>query len=231
MSILLVAKAGAQGTPTERKVFPVSGSQQSLLLDLPFGEEIRVIGWDRQEVAFEAYYSINNGELNEVVSLDYDDDKDRIQIEMEWNEDAIKDYSGTVSQEACEMQGGQLLYWSYNSNSEDNISVCRKLKYTVYVPREMKLNVETINSVVELRGVSGDMKVNSINGPIDLDWAVNQPANFKFESIHGDLFSNLDLDVASMNDGVGFSYQTQWKNEGPSIKLETINSSIYLRKQ
>ncbi|MEL6536409.1 MAG: hypothetical protein AAFQ98_13415, partial [Bacteroidota bacterium] len=91
LSLLVAAKAGAQGTPTERKVYSVSGPKQTLDLELPFGEEIRIVGWDKQEIAFEAYYSINSGELNEAVSLDYSEDRDRIRIEMDWDHDAIDD--------------------------------------------------------------------------------------------------------------------------------------------
>jgi len=231
LSFLLMAKAGAQDTPTERKVYSVSGDEQILKLELPFGEEIRIVGWDKQEVAFEAYYSINNGDLNDAVSLDYEESRDQIHIEMDWNQEAIKGYKGQVTEEACDMQGGQLVYWSYNRDSKNNISLCRKLNYTVYVPRNMKLNVETINSTIELRGVAGEMSTNSINGPIDMDWRETNPALFEFESIHGDLFSDLDLEVKGDQGGVGLSYRTQWKSGGPRIQLETINSSIYLRKQ
>ena len=229
---LVAATASAQATRTEQKSFAVRDDATELRLDLPFGSLIKVTGWDKQEVAFTANININGGELNEAVSLTYQNDPDQLRIEMELDRDLIRNYSGTFTEEDCQEHGeGHGGHWNW----EDGRSyfICQIITYEVKVPRGMKVKLETINNTVELRNLAGPLDIQTINGEVDLDWKASAAAEFRFESIHGELFSDLDLPTDGDKPGsFGLNYRTAWQGgRGPQVKLKTINGHIYVRRR
>ena len=230
LSLLILANVSAQGTRNEDKTFSVNPRSQELVLDLPFGSLIRVVAWDKPQVKFEAAITINDGELDEAVEFDYEEKATAIYIEMDLNKKMIQNYRGAWTQEDCE--DGQGGYWNWEGDGDSRSFVCMKVYYTVYMPAGMELSVETINADVELRGLNGNTFVKAINGDVDMDWNPSLAADFTFKSIHGDLYSDLDLESSSGDrGGFGLSYSARLRGGGDAVRLETINSNIYLRKR
>jgi hypothetical protein len=216
--VLLCLLAGfSQAQETIRRSLPWKAGQE-IQLDLPFGDSIALIGWDKAEVQLLARVSINQGENNEVYWLKAEDKGNYLSIESGLDEGKMKQLKNCPD-------GSQY-------SGSNNRAVCVDISYELYVPRQAAMSLQTISADVNLRELAGDLQVKSISGDIDLAWPANQPVRLHLKSITGQVYTDLDLPVPSEPEMryVGIDVETQIKAGGPEIELETISSNIFLRK-
>ena len=57
--------------------------QRLVTLDLAFGEEIRIIPWDKNEISFEADYSINDDEDNDLFRMEIEKSANAISFTLD----------------------------------------------------------------------------------------------------------------------------------------------------
>lgn len=225
--IWVSANAQTKGTRVETKTFQVSDTGESLNLNLPFGQLISIQGWDKPEVKFTANIEINGGEFNDAVDLSFFQSSSHVDISMDLNHEMLSE--SNYPKESC--PEGYSGYYSFNGHTGNN-HYCMNVTYVVYVPTHMELKVESINADVEVRDTEGPMQIKSINGWVDLDWNQRDGASFRISTINGELFSNIDLPKEGIEDRqVGSSYRGRLNGGAKTVRLETINSNIYLRKR
>lgn len=122
-----------------------------------------------------------------------------------------------------------------------------------------ELEISTLNEDINLNNVTGPLVLNTINGDVNIDFsAVNQsspisisaingeidikmpantPANLKLGTMHGEIYTNFDVQFdKSDKDGlthIGGGHETEGtiNNGGVEITLQSINANIYLRKK
>ncbi|GAB3249899.1 hypothetical protein GCM10027347_07310 [Larkinella harenae] len=120
------------------------------------------------------------------------------------------------------------------------------------------LEVKTTNSPISLKNVTGPVVANTTNGEvnvtftnlsqekptsittisgeIDVTLPANAKTNMKLRSINGEMYTDFDLGQKSSKEGmprVGGSNNVEGTTNGGGVemKLNTISSNIYIRKQ
>jgi hypothetical protein len=226
--LLFVLNAGtalSQSTIVERS-FNASGNE-TIDLNLKFGEAITIKAWDKSEVAFRAVIDINGGKLNDALILDFNENSNGLFITSEYDRERIRD----GRREDCPDKS----YSTYSLDSDRERSVvCSNITYEIWVPAGNSLKVESISSNIELVGLKGPVKAKSISGFVDLSWAESNNAELSVKTISGEVYSGLEQLALSNQKRdaplVGYEIRGSIGSGGPRVSLESISGNIYLRK-
>lgn len=202
----------------------VVNSDDKIRLDLKFGETIQVKSWDKNEVSFKADIEINQGKLNDALILDFIQDNDRLKITSDYDEEMLE----KGRREDCPDSSYTQFSWN------DGSVICSNITYTVYIPENGNLDVESISSDIELIDLSGPIRAKSISGFVDLSWPSGKPANIDIKTVSGEAFTNLDALQFENKKGhiptVGYKLKGQIGSGGPHVSLESVSGNIYLRR-
>lgn len=184
-------------------------SQDLLELKFDFADEIKVETWDKNEVYVEVSVSINDGEYDDIFTLEKRVTSRSITIAMDKN------------------------MWDKIEKKGNNCSFNTDLYYTVKMPKNMKVEAYTINGDYTLNRYPIDMKLKTISGDIDI-YVGSGGIDFKAKTISGEVYSDLNITYPDGQDGlhqmVGMNVKGQVNNGGTPMELETISGNIYLRK-
>ena len=168
-------------------------------------------------------YKINGGKDNDAVKIDMDDYKDRLSIDIDLNERRL-DRSEYC---CCEEDGG--VYVTRNKRK----SSCFELWVEINAPTEADVRIETVIADAVLKGMSGNVEIESVTGLIDIAWVESHGASVNMKSVNGDLYTDLDL-KSRTKDGLrqisGHDVSGQYKDGARQVKLKTVTSDIYFRK-
>jgi DUF4097 and DUF4098 domain-containing protein YvlB len=102
--------------------------------------------------------------------------------------------------------------------------------------------LDLINGDIEIVFTSvnqnSPMSIKSINGEVDVTIPAATKANFELSSLHGDIFTDLDIVLEKEKDKGDLSYfggssDVEGKLNGGGVKMNisSINGNIYLRKK
>lgn len=221
LAILMTFSNAARSQKVFEKSSPVN-SNDEISLDFQFAKEIKVTTWDKNEVYVKATVNINDNADNDRFSLKLDKRSTGIKVESEIEDlDGLHRHKRIVKEED---DGKTIIY---------DCSVDMDLYFEVKVPKNNKLEIETISGDIDIKGVLGRMDINTISGFIDLSLPSDYNADLELSTITGGMYSDFDFND-ERNDG----YHHYGKNElskrlnngGTRIFLETISGDIYLRK-
>lgn len=186
------------------------GPGVSVKLDIQITDSIQVVVWDKSEAWVKGSIDINQNKNNDnyVVSFDKTDNQLEVKTRLEFPKDA---------------KNGRCCNCNCN-NAE--------VAFTVYVPANTDVSIETINGNITIKGQTGAIRAHSISGFVDLAVSPERKADLKFSTISGNMYSNLELDVQDKNlRQVGGNVTTTLNGGGgKAIDLETISGDIFLRK-
>jgi hypothetical protein len=100
----------------------------------------------------------------------------------------------------------------------------------------------TVNGDVTVRfteNPSEDSSFRSVNGKLDVTFRPGLAASFEFDTMNGEVFTDLDLDDQTVSRAshnlengrfkLRKSYRTAGRAGGPEITFDTLNGDIYLR--
>lgn len=207
------------------KTFQADPSER-IRMNLQFGENIVVRGWDRNEVSFKAIVEINNGILNDAFVANYKDDNTGIQIETDFDKEKLED----GRRPDCP----QSRYNSYSWNNDSDTFVCSKITFEIFIPKNSDLQLETIAADIELYDLNGPIDAKSISGYVDLSWPETNGAEFSLETVTGEAYSDLtNLTFNNRKDHipyVGYDLRGLIGSGGPPIRLESVSGNLFLRK-
>lgn len=205
---------------------------QYIDVDLKFASEIEVKTWDKNTVYFKADISIKEGKFMDAYKLEVKETSNTINI--------ISEAEGVFKKFQDE----------WNANNRDkkrryyNSGDWYDFNYVLYVPRNAKFKVSSINGdltsdVIEgdftadlingninIKTYSGNLSLTTINGEIDLKM-VN--SNLIAETIHGDIYADEKLKFNSEDRHVGQKISGQIAEGKNKLRLNTINGNMYLR--
>jgi hypothetical protein len=185
---------------------------------------IKVEGYDGDKVLLEIDKKITAKSQDEV-----DKGKDEFKFEMEQLQDSILVYV------AAPYDSRPRQNWNRN---EDRRSIRYKyyLDLVVKVPQGMRLRVSTVNDGnIQVSNVFGHLFVSNVNGSIDIDnakgitkattvngklnirYAVNPPAASNYHTINGDItvYYKTNLDAELFFKSMNGSYYTDFDNAEP----------------
>jgi YHS domain-containing protein len=206
------------------KKFPWS-SAQTANLNLKFADSIQVRYWDKAEVSVRIAVVINNGRLNDALTVESGSTADEITLKTDFDKEMLK--KGKM--EDCP---GEKSKWRTEHNGSDYY-VCSKINYQVYLPRNAKLKLETINGNIDIKGASAPVFAKTISGYVDFSWPKSKGANLAMKTITGEVYTDLDIDFKNKkqkNPIVGYLLEGTINGGGPEVRLESISNNVYLRK-
>ena len=220
-------------------------------LDLALGNSISVKGWDKNKIYIKTTVEINGGRLNKALEMTYDKWGNQIRISSDLNESILK----TGRRGDCD--GG---YDRYNSVMNGRrYYACYSIRHEVYMPKNARLKLKAINPKVTLDNLFGDLRINTVNGSINMDTPQIRPnQNLEFKTVNGRIdftipaSANTEVEMSTVNGHIysGFKPKPKRKNgmyriggsrfnqnirmtlgKGKAFtELKTVNGRIYLRK-
>lgn len=208
------------------KKFPWS-SAQIANLNLKFADSIQVRYWDKAEVSVRIAVVINSGRLNDALTVESESTGGEITLKTDFDKELLK--NGKV--EDCPEE--KKSRWRTEHNGQDYY-VCSKINYQVYLPRNAKLKLETINGNIDIKGSSAPVFAKTISGYVDFSWPKSKGANLAMKTITGEVYTDLDIDFKSKkqkNPIVGYLLEGTVNGGGPDVRLESISNNVYLRKK
>ena len=192
-------------------------------VNLSFASEIEVKTWDKSTVYFKADISTKEGKFLEAYSLDIIETASSITIESE--------AEGVFKKLQDE--------WNRNHPSQKkryyNTGDWYEFNYVLYVPKNAKFKVssingdftaELINGDIDIKKYAGDLDLSTINGEIDV-----RMVNTKMvaETIHGNIYADEKLTLKTTDRHVGQKVEGRFDNASNNLRLNTINGNMYLR--
>ena len=187
---------------------------ERLDLEFTFADEIAFQIWDKKEVLVEVTVDINDGEHNDIFSLNSEKTASTIYIEMD------KDMWKKIEKD----KKGNWNNCSYNST----------INYAVYLPKELEVEANTISGDYEFEYFNQPMRLKTISGAIDMTVPNAMGLDFKAKTITGEVYSDIDIAYPEGKEGlrqiVGQNFKGRINNGGQRLEFETISGNIYLRK-
>ena len=207
-------------------------TNQHIELDVKFARNIEVKTWEKSTVYFKATIEIEDAQFIEKYSVDFQQSSNNIVIEEKAEPvyKAMQDYYKKNNK-------GNSQHW-YNTGDK-----C-KFNYVLYIPKNTRLKISSINGDLKSESMEADMTTNLINGNIDIkDYSgdldlstINGEIDLKVsntsliaETIHGDIYADQKLNLVSEDRHVGQKVQTDGGNFKNKLRLNTINGNMYLR--
>lgn len=223
--LVTMAAVQAQSKTVERTLAIPANNKVDL--QLKFGENIKIAAWDKKEAYIKVTYEINDGKLNEALLLNFESDNNSARVNVDLDKELTKKGQATD----CPDNN----YSQYSSGKDGSRSfVCATINYEIFLPANTDLTIETINGNIEIRGLTGPVQAKSISGFVDMNWAANKGAAVALKTITGEVYSDLNIDLAGKkqkNPMVGYELKGNVNGGGLAIKLESISNDIYFRKQ
>ncbi|MEZ0540008.1 hypothetical protein [Fibrella arboris] len=221
--LFLVKPAFSQKVTT--KILPL-GASQAVHLNLKFGDSIQVRYWDKPDASVRISALINNGRLNDALTVETSSTDQAVKLTTDFDKDLIR-------QGKTEDCPGNKHNWHSDKNG-DSYSVCSKINYVIFLPRKAALRVETINGNIAIQGATGPVWAKSISGFVDMSWSGTKGANVAMKTITGEVYSDLAIDFKGKrpkNPIVGYQLEGTVLSGGPEVRLESISNDIFLRKE
>ena len=215
LAILLCAVAFGVTAQPKKVTESVNVSGQEMLdLEFDFADDIVFKTWDKNEVYVEVMVEINDGEYNDIFTLESHTSSSTIYIEMD--EDMWKKIS--------KKENGKWKNCSYTST----------INYTVYLPSKLKVRSSTISGDYVFDYFGSEMRLKTISGAIDVTIPTSRGMDFKAKTISGEVYSDIEIEYPYGKDGlrqvVGQNIRGRISSGGIESSFETISGNIYLRK-
>ena len=220
---LLIGPAFAQ--KIIEKTLPVAPNQL-VNLNLKFADSIQIRYWDKPNVSVRIAVTINNGKLNDALTVATGSTAQEVSLKTDFDKDLIMQ----GKPEDCPKQHHS---WS-NDRDGKHYAVCSDINYQVFLPRQAQLKIETISGNINIQGATGPVFAKTISGFVDMSWPEAKGANVAMQTITGEVYSDLAIDFKTKkqkNPLVGYLLEGTVNGGGPTVRLESISNNIYLRKK
>jgi hypothetical protein len=178
--------------------------KESLILKIQIADSINIQTWNKNEVYVKASVEINENKDNEAYITSFDESGSSLAVNAKFRDN----------------------YFKGKNNCCDNTDIF----WQIFMPEKTKFSVETINANITITGQTREMRVKSISGFIDLAVPANQKAVLDFSTISGRMYSDHELTLNKVHNGIPLKISEKLNNGGDPIKLETISGDIYFRK-
>ncbi|MFP4470598.1 MAG: hypothetical protein ACLFPE_07935 [Bacteroidales bacterium] len=190
---------------------------------LDFSDQIIIKTWNKQEVYIKAIVNINDNTDNDKYTLTARESGDELLIEAEI--DNISKIGRTTTTTSSR---GMIV-------RDDSHCIQLEIDYEILVPENLAVELKTISGDVEAFGLKSPVRMKSISGLIDLSIPADLNADLKIETVTGEIYSDLDLEVEHegkfMHAFPGGDVEARLNGGGLNIRLKTVSGNIYLRKE
>lgn len=205
---------------------------QRIEVEVPFAKHIEVKTWDKPNIYFKADLTTEEGKHLDLYKLNIDEGSSQIKIESDPT-DIFKKSQKEYADAHPNKDGNYYNNFEYTFN------------YVLYVPKNAKFKVKSINGNLDAEVIEGDFTADLINGYINikkysgiLDLStINGEIDLKMvdtkmhsETINGNIFADESMNLKSEDRHVGQEVSGSFGNGTNDLRLKTINGYIYLRK-
>ena len=205
---------------------------QYIAVELPFASLIQVKTWDKETVYFKADITTKEGKYLDAYVLKINESASTISITSE-AEALFKKFR----KEWNDTHPNQ-------KNRYYNTGDTYQFNYVLYVPKNAKFKVSSINGDlkseriegafaadlingdIEIATYIGSLDLNTINGEIDLTML---NVDLVAETIHGDIYADEKLNFTATDRHVGQKIAGRSGEGSNRLRLNTINGNMYLR--
>lgn len=183
---------------------------QETTMKFSFADDIVLEAWEKNYIELNVKVDIDKNKFNEHYSLEIDKDRGSVKIIEDIDFDRIKKLKGDNN------------HCNFNTD----------IHYSLKVPQNLKVSLETISGEVELIGCRGEMKIKSISGYIDYSIPAKHKAKIALSTVSGDVYSNVNFDnnVPEKISWVGTKQQLSLNGGNTGVDLKTVSGDIYLRE-
>ncbi len=204
---------------------------QYIDMELKFASEIEVKTWDRPTVYIKADVTMETEKYQDMFQVIVDESGTKVHIGD--NSEAI---FKKMQEDYEKEHGKKQRYFNIGDEYEFN--------YVLYIPKNARFKISSINGNLKSDLIEGDFKadlingniaiakyggtldLSTINGEIDLHM-VN--TSLTAETIHGHIFADEKLKFRSEDKMVGQKIEGRTQNAAHKLRLNTINGNMYLR--
>ncbi|WP_299430564.1 DUF4097 family beta strand repeat-containing protein [uncultured Maribacter sp.] len=208
-------------------------NQQFIDVEVKFASLIEVKTWDKSSVYFKATISTKDNKHQDKYKLRVNEGSNTISINSE-----AKPLFKAFHKE-----------WNDNNPNKKrryyNTGDIYEFNYVIYVPKNAKFKISSINGDLKSEVIEGEFEANLINGNIDIAKYSGElelstingeidlkmvDANLIAKTIHGDIYADDKLKFTSKDRHVGQKISGSLGNGSNQLRLNTINGNIYLRR-
>ncbi|MCF0048832.1 DUF4097 domain-containing protein [Dyadobacter sp. LJ53] len=200
---------------------------QTVNLNLKFADSIQVRYWDKPEIYVKIKAVINGNKLNDALVVTERATTDEVIMEIGFDDELLK----KGREEDC--PGDRRSSWT-NKEGSHRYYMCKEIDYQVFLPRNAKLKLETIDGNIDIEGATTTVFAKTISGYVDMSWPRSKGINVAMKTITGEVYSDFDIDFKNKkqkNPIVGYLLEGTIKGGGPDVKLESISNDVYLRSK
>lgn len=235
-NILILALILVFGLTHAQKIIEktIDYSNQYIELDVKFASEIEVKTWGKSTIYFKADIYTKSGDYLDLYELAINKNSSSITIES--NAEPILKKSW---EDFRKNNPGKKRKYYYTDDDPEY-----KFTYVLYVPKNARFKVSSINGHLKSEVIEGDFTADLINGDIDISKysgdlnlkTINGEIDIKMinadlvaETIHGDIYADEKLKFTSKDRHVGQTISGRTNSGKNRLRLNTINGNMYLR--
>lgn len=205
---------------------PLNAGQRAIL-NLRFADKIEVKTWGKKELYVRAQITINDGWLNEAHKIDTVMDEHSIELSTGFDEEMIK------GNRYANCNGKNRSQHNFSGGYRDrNYSICHTINYTVFLPAETVLDLETISGDITIENMKAQVDAKSISGQVNMSVEKNRKADVLLESVTGRAFTEPAM--FQTRDGLqsllSRKISGQLNGGGDRVHLESVSGNVRLRQ-
>lgn len=205
--------------------------------------DITISGWDKDEISLEYTVTADDEDDLERVKVDVAHSERELDIEVDIESGGFMSWGGSSGEVDFELKVpyGVSLRTIESVNGNIEIGAVRG---------EMK--VDTVNGSIVIKNAASDVKFGTVNGNVEVSLdALSSSARIKGDSVNGDIEVTLpendgfELKSDTVNGSlsndfgievdegeyVGADMEGKYKSGGASLKFDTVNGDIEIRKK
>ena len=220
--LLLMSSLGFAQTEVFEKT--LAYGNQIIAIDAELVDEIKVSNWTKDQIAFKVTYSVNQGELNDLVQLDLNESSNRVKLKVDFDQERIE-VSGIY---VCDDE--RSLNWNTGGRKS---SVCLDIQIELMVPKNTKLDIESVIGDLYIEGVYQELYAKTVTGDIEVNWPETEGAELEIKTVSGGIYTNHDFKMRQEKGLPLISAHEVQGNIGEAgryLNLETVTSNIYFKR-
>ncbi|UOG73954.1 hypothetical protein MTX78_17750 [Hymenobacter tibetensis] len=231
--LLVGVMAGATRPAFAQKIIEENAAiktGQRIVLDLRFGNAIRIRPATDNQLHVRATVDINDNKLNEALQFSFSETSSNVTVAT----DLSKEILATAKPGDCPPNRTTSSYFgSSDKGPKDGATVCSTINYDIMVPAGADVSVRTITGNIDVVGLTGPLEAKSISGFVDVSWPPTKAAAIALKTITGEVYTDQEVAFENRKDNPIVGYQLRGalaSGSGPLLKLESISGDVFFRK-
>jgi hypothetical protein len=236
LSLIFVQTALFGQTDIQKSIPLQSG--QSIVMHFDYPKIVQVSTWDKNEISIQGHVSINGGENDDAFILENSVSGNVVSVRSE-----IKGLKTLPERVTVVRDGKKMIfsskaelkkYQQENGQSFNCMSFGPDIDITldIKVPKNVITKIEAEYGIVEVKGFTGPLTVQSTYGGVDAALNEKFVGEIMAETNYGEIFTNLDTKFGGdeVRDEHFHTVVRAKPGNGPKYSFESQYGNVYIRK-